>query len=124
MHLDEKLNLNHYVKEKIAKANKAIGLIRKLAHVLSRQSLLTIHKLFIRPHLDYGDIIYDQPNNESFCNLIEKVQHNAALAITGAIKGTYQLKIYNELCIESLKFRRWFRHLRVFFKIKTTQVFI
>ena len=44
--------------------------------------------------------------NESFCNLIEKVQYNAALAITGTIKGTSQLKIYYELGIESLKFRR------------------
>ena len=65
MHLDEKLNFNH-VKEKIAKANEGIGLIRKLAHILPRQSLLRIYKSFIRPHLDYGDIIYDQPNNESF----------------------------------------------------------
>ena len=60
------------MKEKIEKANKGIGLIRKLAHVLPRQSLLTIYKSFIRTHLDYGDKIFDQPNNESFCNLIEK----------------------------------------------------
>ena len=117
MHLDEKLNFNHHVKEKIAKGNKGIGLIRKLVHVLPRQPLLTIYKSFIRSHLDYGDIIYDQPNNESFCNLIENVQYNEALAITGAIKGTSQLKIYNELGLESLKFRRWFRRLRVCFKI-------
>ena len=37
MHLDEKLNFNHHVKEKIAMANKGIGLIFKLAHVLPRQ---------------------------------------------------------------------------------------
>ena len=84
--------------------------------------MITIHKYFILPHLDYGDIIYDQPNNESFCNLIERVQYNAVLAITGAIKGTSQLKIYNELGIESLKFRRWLRQLRVFYKIKTNQI--
>ena len=72
MHLDEKLNFNHQVKEKIAKANKGAGLIHQLAHVLPRQSLLTIYKSFIRTRLDYGDKIYDQPNNESFCNLIEK----------------------------------------------------
>ena len=87
------MNFSHHVKEKIAKANKGIGLIRKLAHVLPRQSPLTIYKSFIKAHLDYGDIIYDYPSNESFCNLIEKVQYNAALAITGAIKGTSQLKI-------------------------------
>ena len=44
------------------------------------------------------------------------------MAITGAIKGTSQLKIYNELCNETLKFRRWFKRLCVFYKIKTTQI--
>ena len=58
MCLDEKLSFNHHVKEIIGKANKGIGLIHKLAHVLPRQSLLTIYISFIRPHLDYGDIIY------------------------------------------------------------------
>ena len=42
-----------------------------------------IYKSFIRPHLDYGDIIYDIPGNESFSQKIESVQYNAALAITG-----------------------------------------
>ena len=36
MHLVEKLNFNHQVKEKSAKANKGIGLICKLAHVVPR----------------------------------------------------------------------------------------
>ena len=67
-HLDEELNLNTHIKEKIANANKGIGTIRKLAHLLPRESLLTIYKSFVRPHIDYGDIIYDQPNNEHFCN--------------------------------------------------------
>ena len=114
MHLDEKLNFNTHIKEKIAKANKGIGIIRKLAHVLPRESLVTIYKSFVRPHIDYGDIIYDQPNNDSFCDMIERVQYNAALAITGAIKGTSQLKLYKELGFESLKFRRWFRRLCFF----------
>ena len=92
MHLDEKLNFNIHIKEKIAKANKGIGIIRKLAHVLPRESLVTIYKSFVRPHINYGDIIYDQPNNDSFCDMIERVQYNAALAITGEIKRTSQLK--------------------------------
>ena len=32
---------------------------------------------FIRPHLDYGDIIYDDPSNIIFCQKIESVQYNA-----------------------------------------------
>ena len=56
--------------------------------MLPRTSLITIYKSFARPHLDYGDIIYDQTFNEYFHQRIESIQHNAAIAITGAISGT------------------------------------
>ena len=58
---------------------------------------------------------------EHFCNMIERLQYNAALVITGAIKGTSQQKIYNELGLGSLYFRRWFIKLCVFYKVKITQ---
>ena len=57
--------------------------------MLPQHSILTIYKSFVRPHLDYDDILYDQPDNKSFCQKIETVQYNAALAITSAIKGIY-----------------------------------
>ena len=50
------------------------------------------------------------------------MQYNAALAITGAIKGTFQTKLSEELGLEILKFRRWFRRLCTLLKIKTTCV--
>ena len=50
----------------------------------------------------------------------ESVQYNAALAITGAIKGTSRSKLYKELGLESLKSRRAFRHLCSFHKILST----
>ena len=59
IHLDEKLSFSHPVKEKMTKANKGIGVIKKLSNTLSRDALFTIAKSFLRPHLDYGDIIYD-----------------------------------------------------------------
>ena len=63
-------------------------------NTLSRKALSTICQFFARPHLDYGDMIYDQPNNESFCNKPETVQNNAAVAITGSIHGTSKVKLY------------------------------
>ena len=33
--------------------------------------------------------------NERFCSKIEQIQYNAALAVTGAIRGTSQTKLYN-----------------------------
>ena len=63
--------------------------------------LITIFKSLIRPHLDYGDIIYDQAYNTSFHQNIESIQYNAALAITGAVRGTSREKLYQELSFES-----------------------
>ena len=42
MYLDEKLNFQTHIKEKIAKASKDIRVIHKLTKALPRQSLITI----------------------------------------------------------------------------------
>ena len=81
--LDCKLSFNEHINDKIHQANKGVGLL--LQTILPRNSLLTIYKSFIRPLLDYADVIYDQPSNASFSKKTESVQYNAALAITGAI---------------------------------------
>ena len=91
MYHDEHLNFNQHIREKIAKINKRIGIIRRLNHILPMQSLIIIYKSFLKPHPDYCDIIYYQSNNETFCTLVGKVQYRAALVITGAIKGTSQI---------------------------------
>ena len=45
------------------------------------------------------------------------VQHNACLAITGAIRGTLKEKLYDELGLESRQLHRWFRKLCYFYKL-------
>ena len=60
MILDAKLNFQEQIKNLLTKVNKIIGLFRKLQNILPRGSLLTIFKSFVRPHLDYGDVIHDQ----------------------------------------------------------------
>ena len=60
-----------------------------------------------RPHLDYGDIIYGQSYNLSFHQKLESIQYNAALALTGAIRGSSREKLYQELGLESPQLRLW-----------------
>ena len=71
--LDSKLDFNEHVNNKINKCNKSIGIMKKLSLTLSRNSLLTIYKTFVRPILDYADIIYDKPLTESFKDKLEMV---------------------------------------------------
>ena len=58
MILDSKLNFQSHVRETIVKARRGIGMIRYLPKYVSREVLEVIYKLHVRPHLDYGDIIY------------------------------------------------------------------
>ena len=48
---------------------------------------------------------------------METIQYNAALAITGAIRGSSREKLYQELGLETLQQRRWYRKLCCFYKI-------
>ena len=86
-YLDEKLHFHDHINAKILKATKGIGIIKGFWIPFPESPFLTIYKCSTRPYFDYCDIIYDQPNL-SFCSKIKHIQYNAALAITGAIKGT------------------------------------
>ena len=94
-----------------------IGIIKRLPVSVPRKTLLTTYKSFNRSHLDYGDILYDKPENQNFQNKLEKVQYKACLAITGAIQGTSRQKIYDELGLHTLIERRWRSKLTFFYKI-------
>ena len=56
-------------------------------------------------------LIYDQDYDSSFHEKLESLQNHVYLAITGAMRGTWSEKLYQELVLESLKSRRWFRKL-------------
>ena len=83
--------------------------------------------MYVRPHLDYCDIIYHIPVIKNDfdssltlnyqMNALERTQYQAALAVSGTWKGTNRNKIYEELGWETLDQRRSFRRLVQFYKI-------
>ena len=115
--LDSKLIFDEHLKMISLKVSKTLGLFRKFHNLLSRSALITTYKAFVRPYLDYGDILYDQAYNMSFHQKLESIQYNACLAITGAMRGTSKEKLSQELGLESLHLRRCYRKLGMFYKI-------
>ena len=59
MILDHKLDFQSHIREVILKARRGIGLIKYLSKYVFREVLDQVYRLYIRPHLDYGDIIID-----------------------------------------------------------------
>ena len=125
--LDSKLSFANHIKAIISKSRQGKGVLQLFSKCLPRHTLCEMYKLYVRPHLDYGDVIYHIPHRSLehgdsvvLTNQMEKlefVQYSAALAITGAWKGTSREKLYNELGWESLNLRRWSRRLTLFYKI-------
>ena len=57
MVLDCKLKFLSDINEKIKNTTKCINIIRKMNLSLPQYFVLTIYKSFVRPHLDYGNVI-------------------------------------------------------------------
>ena len=111
MILDSNLSFDENLINIQNKTNKTVGVLCSLHNTLLRQVLIIIYKAFVRPHLDYGDLLYDQAYNASFHQKLEKIRYSACIAITGAIRSLSKEKIYQELGVELLESRRWFRKL-------------
>ena len=123
--LDSSLSFKKHLNEKIIKAKKNLGIIKHLSIYLPRKTLDQMYKTFIRSHLDYCDIIYHIPSVQTqfgvtITDLMEKaerIQYQAALAVTGAWQGSSRSKVYEELGWESLSDRRWCRRIIQIHKI-------
>ena len=77
--LDSKLSFSAHIKTAISKTRKGIGLLKYLSKYLPRHTLNELCKLYVRPHLDFGDVIYHIPpkvcefsQNIALSNLMEK----------------------------------------------------
>ena len=63
-----------------------------LKYRLDRSSLETIYKSFIRPILEYGDIMLNNMTDEQ-ATLIEQLNKRAGGIISGATRGTKQAQL-------------------------------
>ena len=100
MILDSKLDFSAHLKEAIVKARRGIGMIRYMAKYVSRDVRDQIYKLYVRPHLGYDDIIYHKHDPEFTHDMIkrlERIQCSAALAVSGAWRGTNIDRLHGEL---------------------------
>ena len=59
--LDPKLSFSAHIRTAISKSRKGIGLLKCLSIYLPRSTLNDLCELHVRPHLDYGNVIYHIP---------------------------------------------------------------
>ena len=60
------VSLQCFLNENISKHKKKYQSLKNFATFYQQNALLTIYKSFVRRHLDYSYIVYDQSNKQFF----------------------------------------------------------
>ena len=84
---------------------------------MSQKALATCYISFVRPIIEYGDILYDSCTQEQ-SESVEKLQHEAARTVTGAKFRSSPTQMYQELGWCSLESRRKTHKLTKIYSIK------
>jgi len=90
--------------------------MRTFKFTLDRKSLLLIYTTFIRPILEYADVVWDNITTQDEIEL-EKIQQDAARIISGGTRLASLQNLYNETALEPLKNRRTKHKLTNFYKM-------
>ena len=99
------------------KAWARMNLLRRLKLILDRKSLQKIYFTFIRPILEYADVVWENCTEQQSM-LLEKIQLEAGRIVTGTTKLVGIDKLYEELGWLKLSERRHLHKLFLFFKME------
>jgi hypothetical protein len=100
------------------KAFNCLGLLRPHKMSMDRRTLETLYKSFIRPVLEYADVVWHIPSdNRHVLDILERVQLEAARVVTGATRRCSTEGLYAEVGWEKLSMRRNFHRALQMFKI-------
>jgi hypothetical protein len=100
----------------VKKAYTRLNMLRKVRFKLNRFTLEKMYFSFIRPIMEYGDVVWDTQINK-----IENVQSEAARIVTGGTKLTSIQKLCEETGWEKLLERREKHKLILLYKIVNNQ---
>lgn len=101
------------------KAWQRIGILRTLKFIVNRSCLEKMYFCFIRPLLEYADVVWDNCSRE-LKNEIEAVQNEAARIVSGATKLCNIQTLLSELQWETLESRRKNHRLVLMYKMKNS----
>ena len=107
---------HEHISEITSKAWKRLNILQTLKFQLDRKSLQTMYFSFVRPILEYADIIWDNCYNYEK-ESIEKVQWEAARIVTGATKSCNRIKLLEDTGWDTMEKRRYKHRMITFFKM-------
>jgi len=93
-----------------------------LSYKVKSEHLNKIYQLFICPHFDYCDVLYNRASRKHVLQQLEIIHYNAGLSISGCIHGSSTRKVLSILNWQTLEARRKERVLIYMYKVSNDQV--
>jgi hypothetical protein len=116
--LSSDLSWGDHVDQITTKANRLLNYLTPLKMKLDRKTLEIAYFSFIRPILEYGDIVWDiTKENDHTLDPIEQCNANAARLVCGATARCNRAKLYEENKWESMTDRRKNHRLTMLYKM-------
>ena len=104
IHMDAELKFRQQAAAAVSKASQVMAVIRRSFQLLDRTTLPMLFKTLVRPHLEYGNIVWG-PFNRTDQKRIERVQRRATKLVPELRNLPYQRRL-QELHLPSLYYRR------------------
>ena len=118
--IDDELKFHKQSASATKKANATLGLLKKSFTLLDKKTLPLLYKSLIRPHLEYGNIVWG-PHYAEDIKSIEKVQRRATKLVPELKNLSYEERL-RELNLPSLAHRRRRGDMIVTYKLMTGQM--
>ena len=103
--IEELWSWKNHIETILGKAWKRIDILRSLKFKLDRQTLETMYFSYIRPLLEYSDIVWGNCS-QSDTQALEKLQTEAGRVVTGATRSASASRIHTDTGWETLEYRR------------------
>ncbi len=113
--IDSKLSFETHIHEKINKANKMMGLIRRTFDGLNEENFILLYKGLVRPHLEYANAVWS-PYKKKDIKTVENVQRRATKLIPSLRHLSYEQRL-KKLKLPTLRYRRARGDMIEYFKI-------
>ena len=118
--LTKKMTWSEHILSFTNKAKKRIHLLSAFKYSMSRYALFRCYLSFVRPLLEYADIIFDNCFKQEKL-MIENLQYAALRLVTGAKKRTSRELLLKDCGLCTMQNRRTFHKLLKFFKSLITK---
>ena len=117
----KKLTFIPHIKYLKDKCNKALQLIRVIAHTdwgADKQTLLRLYRSLVRSKLDYGCFIYGSAR-QSYIKSLDTIHHQGLRLVLGAFRTSPAESLYSEANEAPLALRRQKLAMQYFIKISS-----